>query len=458
MKNKIQLSGDACMVLCFCFGVFAYAWVVSFLLQVVVIPRNFSGLDAARGLVVFDSIGFDGIASIKAKEILRNGWSAWELRPGDGNMPAGIASIFYVIWKPVPYSVLPFNSLIHAIAAGVVLLILRSFFQKLPAVLGAAVFALNPAAMEWVSQIHREGVFICGNLMFIFGMIRLSVENNSKNDPSDKFTIVLPLALAIFGVGVVWIARIYWIPVMAISSIMVLAISVINVKPVWAKQANAYSVLRIIGIVSIITLQILVIRNCAPSGLLDMSSIPFSKAQESEEKNSAHSMFWSKTSWLPNFVDGRLYRMALWRRGAILHGGGSIVDSDRLLWSSVEIFSYIPRALQVGVLSPFPSLWSGQASTPALTIGRKIVGITTCIFYICLVGSILGIAKMRARPEVWAMTGLCLIGILVYAIGYPNVGTLIRYRYGFYMLVVAFGTAHWSSILFRLRDEARSSP
>ena len=66
MKNKIQLSSDTCIVLCFYLGVFAYAWVVPFLLEVVGIPRNFSGLDAARGLGVLGSIRFDDVASMKA--------------------------------------------------------------------------------------------------------------------------------------------------------------------------------------------------------------------------------------------------------------------------------------------------------------------------------------------------------------------------------------------------------
>ncbi len=453
MKSKSQLSSDMRVVLYFGLGVFVYALLVSFLLQTVVIPRVFSSPDTVRGLVVIDSIGFDGVARVKAEEIARNGWSAWELRPS-GHMPAGIASIFYAIWKPVPYSVLPFNALIHAIAAGVVLLILRSFFPKVPALLGTLVFALNPAAMEWVAQIHRDGVFICGNLMFIFAMIKLNAKFNDSS--CSRIAIVMPLAVAIFGIGIVWIARPYWIQVMMLSSIMGFFISAINMKSVWAGRARACGALRMFGMAILILLQVCIVKSHAQFEPVDMSMISSFGAPGGEERNSVYSTSWTRTSWIPNFVDERLYRIAISRRGTLSHAGGSVVDSDRLFESGVEVLTYVPRALQVGVLSPFPSLWSGQASTPAITIGRKVVGGVTFVCYICLIGSAVGIVKMRVWPEVWTMVGLCIMGILMFAMANSNIGTLIRYRYGFYMLIVAFGAAYWASVFFRLRHETGS--
>ena len=457
VKSKSQLSSDMRVVLYFSFGVFVYTLRVSFLLQTVVIPRAFSNPGAARGLVVLDSIGFDGIARVKAGEIAQNGWSAWELSPG-GHMPAGIASLFYAIWKPAPYSVLPFNALIHAIAAGIAWLILRSFFLKLPALMGALTFALNPAAMEWVAQIHRDGVFICGNLMFVFAMIKLSEKCNRNDNSCSKLAIVMPLAVAICGMGIVWMARPYWIQVMVLSSVMVFFISVVNVKSNLAGPSRAYGVLRMFGIAILILLQVWIVKNHIQFDPVDMGSISSFGASDGEEEDSVHSASWARTSWIPNFVDERLYRIAILRRGTLSHAGGSVVDSDRLLESGVEVLAYIPRALQVGVLSPFPNLWSGQASTLALTIGRKVVGGVTLVFYICLIGLAVGIVKMRARPEVWTMVGLCVMGTLMFAIANSNIGTLIRYRYGFYMLVVAFGAAYWSSIFFRWCHKAGSFP
>ena len=458
VESKGQLSSDMCVVLYFSLGVFVYALIVSFLLQTVVIPRVFSNPDAVKGLVVLDSIGFDGVARVKAEEIARNGWSAWELRPS-GHMPAGIASAFYTIWKPVPYSVLPFNALVHAIAAGVTLLILRSFFLKLPALLGALVFALNPAAMEWVAQIHRDGVFICGNLMFVFAMIKLNAKVNDNDNSCCRIAIAMLLAVAIFGIGIVWIARPYWIQVMMLSSVMCFFISAIDMKSSWAKQTRVCGVLRMLGVATLILLQVWIVRSYGQFEPVDMSLVPsFGMPRGEEDGAHSASMSWVRTAWIPDFMEELLYRIAISRRSVLAHGGGSVIDSDRFFQSGVEVIAYIPRALQVGVLSPFPSLWAGQASTSAMVVGRKIVGGATFLFYICLVGSAVSFVKMRAWPGVWTMVVLCLIGILVYAMTYPNIGTLMRYRYGFYMLIVAFGAAYWSSIFFKLRHEARSSP
>ena len=139
--------------------VFGYSLLVGASVQLWVIPQLFAQPGAADGLVVLDSIGFDRIARAKAGEIASLGWSAWELRP-QWPSPAGIASAFYAIWNPVPSSMLPFNAAVHAISACVVMAILRNFFAAMPALLGALVFALNTASLEWVDQFHRYGVFI----------------------------------------------------------------------------------------------------------------------------------------------------------------------------------------------------------------------------------------------------------------------------------------------------------
>ena len=151
---------------------FVYSLCVSALIQGYFIPKVFPHFNLGDGLVVLDSTGFNKIAKTKSAEILEKGWGAWELRP-QTQSPAGIASVFYSLWTPKPYSLLPFNALVHALSGCVVLWFLRHFFSWKPAILGASLFVLNPAALEWVAQIHRDGVFILGNLLVLVCLIQL---------------------------------------------------------------------------------------------------------------------------------------------------------------------------------------------------------------------------------------------------------------------------------------------
>ncbi len=140
-------------------------------------------------------------------------------------------------------------------------------------------------------------------------------------------------------------------------------------------------------------------------------------------------------------IEDRFYRIASIRRGVISTGGNTLVDIDVPFNSVSAVVRYIPRALQLGIFSPFPKFWSGEASTPAMTMARKVVAGVTFLAYVCLVGLGIGLWWMRNNLSLWVMIGSCLMGILIYAVTYPNIGTMIRFRYGFYMLLIAFGVA-----------------
>ena len=122
-------------------------------------------------------------------------------------------------------------------------------------------------------------------------------------------------------------------------------------------------------------------------------------------------------------------------------GGNTQIDKDVKMESIIDFWMYVPRAFQVGMFSPMPQFWSGEGSSPAMTMARKILGAATLFFYFCLVGLFLGAYRFWRSPAFWAIAVVCLSGILLYSFTHPNVGTLIRYRYGFYMLLVAFGAA-----------------
>jgi hypothetical protein len=84
-----------------------------------------------------------------------------------------------------------------------------------------------------------------------------------------------------------------------------------------------------------------------------------------------------------------------------------------------------------------------------MTMARKVVGGVALFFYVCLIGLGMGLWQLRRNMLLWVMIGVCLFGILIYALTYPNIGTLMRYRYGFYMLLVSFGLASWCELWLR---------
>ena len=442
--------------------VFVYSWLVSLCLQLWVIPHLFSQPGASEGLVVLDSIGFHRIARDKAAEIARLGWSAWELRP-EWQMPAGLASVFYAAWGSSPSSMLPFNALVHAASACLVMAILRNFFSAAPALLGALVFALNPASLEWVAQIHRDGVFILGNLLFILGIMRF-FRRFSETDGRWLQYLPAMASMPIIGTLLVWMARPYWVQVMLVTILLVMALLVFVMLSRRMAGCKGHMACLAAALISVFAFQLWLVRFHTPTEAIQLPAptatepaaglAPDQVSEREPESASKDQFAWKRSSWLPRMIEERFYRIAVARRGAVGQGGNTLVDADWRFDSVGSIIGYIPRALQLGLFSPLPGLWGGEGSTPAMTMARKVMGAATLFFYGCMIGIPFGIKRMWRDLSLWVMLGASLIGILVYAITYPNIGTLIRYRYGFYMLLIGFGVASWCDLWLRWRLSA----
>ena len=164
------------------------------------------------------------------------------------------------------------------------------------------------------------------------------------------------------------------------------------------------------------------------------------EVKKTEEQKGGEQV-WNRTPWIPEIIEKKFYQISALRRGAVSIRGNTIVDANVELNSVKAFVVYFPRALQLGLLSPLPELWRGKGSTPAMTMARKVMGVVTLVFYVCLIGLLVGIVTFRKNFGFWIIVMYCLFGILVYAYTYPNVGTLLRYRYGFYMALISFGSA-----------------
>jgi hypothetical protein len=130
---------------------------------------------------------------------------------------------------------------------------------------------------------------------------------------------------------------------------------------------------------------------------------------------------------------------------------GSVLDAHVQIHSFQELALYVPRALQIGLLAPFPDMWFERGMTPGARLMRLVSGLEMSIAYVLLLGWIFLIPRIRgdrtAALVFVAVTCLAMIGVMSLAM--PNVGTLYRMRYPLFMLVVGLGAAGWAMVLTR---------
>lgn len=444
---------------------FVYSLFAGLVIQLILIPFFFHHLDLGNGIVILDSYGFDYWARLKTNEILQKGWSAWELRPRS-HLPIGMASFFYSIWAPKPYTLLPINSLIHTLSGCLVLWILLRFFSWNAALCGTFLFVFNPASLQWVAQIHRDGIFILGNLLVLCSVVQLG----SALMTSKFRGIVGGVLGGLTGTLFVWSSRTYWMHELFIFVFLggvIVSFFCLTKNGLSSDEMNKKKYV-LSGIFIILLFQgwLMGYHSVETTELPGDNdgqrsrTIPISIKSKSVITPSAPMLMptvntvevenplWVRTIGVPKIIEKKLYQISSVRQGVIATGGNTVVDREVRLNSVGAFGAYLPRALQLGLLSPLPVFWSGEGSTPLMTIARKVVGGITIFFYVCLLGALAGIVRFWRNHEAWIVILFSFLGILVFAYTYPNVGTLLRFRYGFYMLLVAFGAATIIDALF----------
>lgn len=120
-------------------------------------------------------------------------------------------------------------------------------------------------------------------------------------------------------------------------------------------------------------------------------------------------------------------------------GAGSNIDTDVRLVGMKDIVWYLPRAVSIGLLAPFPNMWF----TPGINVGLKgrvLGGCETLLMYLFIGLAILTLWRERNRLPVWLLTLIILVGTT--ALGYVvvNISALYRIRYAFWILVIILGT------------------
>lgn len=465
---------------------FLYTAGAAFLIQLVILPHLIPQAHLGHGLFVLDSTGFHQAAVKNAAEIANYGWSAWELRP-NGYYPAGMASVFYYLWYPEPYALIPLNAALHA-TAGCLVFFLLGFLIPNPfgAASGAALFVLNPASFEWTAQIHRDGTFILGNLMILAAwMLLLSVNHHRRWQE-----FIYAPALTLLGSLFIWASRPYWNQIGIASCTAIFFIILVSSVTGWLRnrkiQARQVTIL-LMGIM-LIAMQLpfkgdygfiatyyevqKTMTEEEKSGKAEYreSADLQQDSRKREQTGPAESVYiraviggkeieslrWYNTAFVPDFVERKLYGLWNFRYGTRGSGGKTLIDPDVKLDSAEAFLFYFPRALQIAFLSPFPSHWVGEGSTGANTIGRKVVGAVTLFFYGCLVFFFWGAWENRKRLGFWLVVLYSTFGLLVFTYAYANVGILARMRYGFFMLIVSIGFVSALKVLSRYRSKAVS--
>ncbi|MCC6658300.1 MAG: NAD-dependent epimerase/dehydratase family protein [Rhodocyclaceae bacterium] len=413
---------------------FAYSTSAALLFQKLLLPFTPS-MHSGSGLLSGDSAYFHLVAVDLAKAIAEQGWASWSPWPthsATGNA-AALAALYY--WfGPEPSLIVPVNALLHATSAILLILIARRIVPGMTGlhagIAAAVLFVIFPSALNWYGQVHKDGYAILGFLLFLLSLLH-ALEGK----------LVAASATALAGIALTAFVRPHGMILLAgAAGFAVLCAAVKRDKTAVAASAAVFT--------GALVLAGTALTQKAPGSSLDLVQYQPYLDPSASLSPEMKDWTWRRSEYLPAAVDSLFERASNVRVNylafGVASGASSMIDQDIMPRSTGEALGYLPRALQIGVLAPFPTDW-GRNMTPA-----RLVGVLETAVWYCMIPGLL-FAFMRflsIRMLLVTTISLGLLAIESYVT--PNLGTLHRVRYPFLFVLLTLGAVGWTAWLPRL--------
>ena len=453
---------------------YCYSVCLALIFQKVLLPLVPS-LHGGGGLLANDAIYFDSVAMQMAENIRLLGWGAWTFFPAQGAAGnVAILGALYALFGHDPALIIPVNAGIHALGGTLIFLIICEISEKkdvgtFAGILAAGLFVVFPSALNWYGQIHKDGYAIAGSLLVCWAWL-LAV--NRQLDIRMCFFV---LCIQLFGIVLLGIVRPYSLKLLLITALG--ALFLISFMALIRRQF-----VQKIGVLLIFAASlILLVGGMKAVDSLNAMSVQAEQSEDIEDAAkteggeqaerggqaerlkkigdlkalrksipaptevyatwSSNTWQWQNTLWIPDSIEGYIELISKTRAGLIEYGrtegAKSMIDTDIAPRNVIEALLYVPRALQVAVLAPFPSNWFSE-----LSMARLVATGEMAIFYLCMPGLIF-LLFYNPRPAVFLAIYFSCFFLTIFGFSTANLGTLYRLRYGYWMIVLSMGVLGW---------------
>jgi len=131
----------------------------------------------------------------------------------------------------------------------------------------------------------------------------------------------------------------------------------------------------------------------------------------------------------------------------------TLIDSDVQFITTMDVVRYLPRAMEIGCLAPFPNTWFAKGREVGLS-GRLLGGAEMMAAYLLEMLALFAVWRARQLLSLWFLFCVILFGVTTLGLGLINVGALYRMRYGFFVLLIVLGMYGLTLILPSIHDRS----
>lgn len=132
---------------------------------------------------------------------------------------------------------------------------------------------------------------------------------------------------------------------------------------------------------------------------------------------------------------------------------GSMIDPEVEFITVVDVLRYVPRAMEIGFLAPFPNTWLADGKEVGRP-GRLLSGAEMLVTYVVELLGLFGVWRARRRLSTWMLVFTILFGLTTLGFGLINLGALYRMRYCFVVLLLLPGMYGLTQIRQSMRERS----
>lgn len=414
-----------------------------------------------NGLFLGDAV-FVHESALRSAQIWKNeGWSSSLLtQPLQASLWTSFLGFWYAFACSSPLAVIPIQALIQAACGAIVFLGLSQIgFHRVACLVGALTASCFPVSLEWSAQLQKDGLFCLGILSAFFGCFI------GQRFPHG-------LCLTSSGCAMIFLARPNFMrPLIVMLLLLSIVFSLARCSE--KEPGTPHLFVALTGLLFSVSLFFLtrVIPekyNQVFSGH-EMRATGYGAAATKAQTGDSFPPRYEKSARIPKFLDSIGFEIYGFRTVGLLVGGRSIMDEDTFLNSFGQQISYLPRALQIGLFAPFPAeilghlpdgrkdvrwaalrTWKQKHSASALTSKlSRFLAVLQLSIYPSILGLTIFWFQKQNRVFFWGIILYCLPVLCLLTESYPNLGTLTRLKYPFWILICSVGNAAVFHFLYR---------
>jgi hypothetical protein len=309
----------------------------------------------------------------------------------------------------------------------------KEMFDDRVGLLAAVTVALWPSFLLHTTQMLRDPLFIAALLLLMLTFVILLTRSLSWRQGTVAGVVGSITCLFL------WLIRGDWWEL--IFAVLLIGMAMPFMQQVWQRKFQAYNAL---GGVLIVFAGVFL-----PQFVPAYRQPDYSMAATSERSNPL-----LPANQVQTRPEGRLHflsrvprRISLLRHRFIVRypEAGSNIDTDVELTGWTGLVRYFPRAVVIGLLSPFPTMWLSRGAQVGLA-GRLLAGAEMIVLYIIVALALLCAFSQRRCWAVWLLLATVLVGVTGLGFVVINMSTIYRMRYGFVMLLIVLGAQGLSEL------------